>query len=163
MLFLEKCITEIVFSSGLRFDLQPITIDNFLPAGNNKLQIFSKKFMKDIANFCKTPFSKLAHEIKETENELLEKETYEEIKETINANQNIRDRTVRQQKQKKFQQLKFKPRQPQKYDIVEKDQTPTEVCNSKSSNEKSYASAIKKAIAKQVNKEKEVIANLNER
>ena len=46
--------------------------------------------MKDIVNFCKTTISKLANEIKETKNELkqfLEKETYEEIKETINTNQ----------------------------------------------------------------------------
>ena len=67
--------------------------------------------MEDIANFCKTTISKSANKIKETENELkqfLEKETYEENKETININQTIRDRKLRQRKQKKFHRLKLK-------------------------------------------------------
>ena len=92
-LFLEKCITENVIPNGLKLDLQP-TIGNhdeeFLTRWYGKLQTFSKEFMKDIVNFCKTTISKLANEIKETKNELkqfLEKETYEEIKETINTNQ----------------------------------------------------------------------------
>ena len=154
MLFLQKCITENVIPNSLKLDLQQ-TIGNhgkeFLTCWYGKLQTFSKEFLKDIVNFCKTTISKLANKIKETENELiqlLEKETYEQIKETINTNQNIRDRTLRKRKQKKFHQLKFKPRQPQKYDLVEKEDTPTETFNSKSANEKSYASAARRGKSK---------------
>ena len=121
-----------------------ITIKNSLRAGTANCKHFRK-------NFCKRTISKLANKIKETENELiqlLEKETFEEIKETINTNQNIRDRTLRKRKQKKFHQLKFKPRQPQKYDLVEKEDTPTETFNSKSANEKSYASAVRRGKSK---------------
>ena len=71
MLFLEKCITENVIPNGLKLDLQA-TIANhdkeFLTCLYGKLQTFSKEFMKDIVNFCKTAISKLANEIKETEN-----------------------------------------------------------------------------------------------
>ena len=95
MLFLEECITGNVIPNGLKLDLQP-TIRNhdgkFLTCWYSKLQTFSKEFMEDIANFCKTTISKLANEIIETENELkqfLEKETYKQNKETINTKQTI--------------------------------------------------------------------------
>ena len=65
-----------------------------------------------------------------------------------NAKRNIRDRPLRQRKQKKFHQLKFKPRQPQKYDLAEKEDTPTEILISKSSNERSYVSALRRGNSK---------------
>ena len=115
---LEKCITDNAIPKGLKLELEP-TIANhdeeFLSCWYNKLQSFSKEFMKDIISFCIKTSSALTDDINKTENELtnlLEKKTYEEVKQTIDKNQNICDRSLRQRKQKKFNQLKFKPKQP---------------------------------------------------
>ena len=119
--------------------------------------------MKDIANFCKTTISKLANKTREMEKELkhlLQKDTFEEIRETINTNQNIQDQTVRQQKQKKFQQLKFKPKQPQKIWYHRKSRH-TNVIQNYQTRSHNYQPR-KEVIAKQINKEKEVTKNLNE-
>ena len=51
----------------------------------------------------------MTDDINKTENELttlLEKKTYEEVKQTIDKNQNTRDRSLRQRKQKKVQPAK---------------------------------------------------------
>ena len=152
--FLEKCIAENVIPNGLKLELQP-TIGNhdeeFLSCWYNKLQSFSKEFMKDIISFCIKTSSELTDDINKTENELttlLEKKTYEEVKQTIDKNQNIRDRSLRQRKQKKFNQLKFKPKQLQQFKVTEKENAPTESIDSKTQRERSYAAAVKKSNSK---------------
>ena len=79
---------------------------------------------------------------------MLEKKTYEKVKQTIYKNQNIRDRSLRQRKQKKFNQLKFKPKQPQQFKATEKENGPTESFDSKTQRERSYAAAVKKGNSK---------------
>ena len=90
--------------------------------------------MKDIISFCiKTSFA-LTNDINKTENELtilLEKKTYDEVKQTIDKIQNICDRSLRQSKQKKFHHLKFKPKQTQQFKATKKENAPTESFDSK--------------------------------
>ena len=152
--FLEKCITENVIPNGLKLELEP-TIgkhdEEFLSCWYNKLQSFSKEFMKDIISFCIKTSSELTDDISKTENELttlFENKTYEEVKQTVDKNQNIRDRSLRQRKQKKFNQLKFKPKQPQQFKATEKENAPTESIDSKTQRERSYAAAVKKGSSK---------------
>ena len=107
--------------------------------------------MKDIISFCRKTSSEPTDDISKTENELttlLEKKTYEEVKQTIDKNQNIRNRSLRQRKQKKFNQLKFKPKQPQQFKAIEKENAPTESIDSKTQRERSYAAALKKGNSK---------------
>ena len=153
-LFLEKCITKNVIPNGLKLELEP-TIGNhdeeFLSCWYNKLQSFSKEFMKDIMSFSIKTSSELTDHINKTENELttlLEKKTYEEVKQTIDKNQNNRNRSLRQHKQKKFNQLKFKPKQPRQFKATEKENAPTESIDSKTQRERSYAAAVKKGNSK---------------
>lgn len=52
---------------------------------------------------------------------LLEKKTYEEVKQIINKNQNICDGSLRQRKKKEIPPTKFKPKQPQMFKAIEKE------------------------------------------
>ena len=63
--------------------------EEFLSCWYNKLQSFSKEFMKDIISFCIKTSSELTDDNNKMENEittLLEKKTYEEVKHTIDKN-----------------------------------------------------------------------------
>ena len=65
------------------------------------IEYIEREFMEDIISFCIKTSSELTDDISKTENELttlLEKKTYEEVKQTIDKNQNIRDRSLRQRK-----------------------------------------------------------------
>ena len=107
--------------------------------------------MEGIISFCIKSSSTLTDDINKTENELttlLEKKTYEEVKQTIDKNQNICDQSLRQRKQKKFNQLKFKPKQPQQIKSTEKENAPAESFDSKTQRERSYATAVKKGNSK---------------
>ena len=66
---------------------------------------------------------------------LLKKTTYDEIKQTINKNQNITDQSLRKRKQKKLHHLKFKPKQTEHFKATEKENAPTESFNSKTPSE----------------------------
>ena len=55
---------------------------------------------------------------------------------------------MRQRKQKKFNQLKFKPKQPQQFKATEKENAPTDSFHSKTQRERSYAAAVKKGNSK---------------
>ena len=154
---IEKCITENVIPNGLKLELEP-TIGNhneeFLSCWYNKLQSFSKEFMKNIISFYVKTSSALTDDINKTENELttlLEKKTYEEVKQTLDKNQNIHDRSFRHRKQKKFHQLKFKPKQPQQKQPKKKmDQLNLLIKNTKRKIlcSRSYAAAMKKGNSK---------------
>ena len=55
---------------------------------------------------------------------------------------------MRQRKQKKFSQLKFKSKQPQQFKATEKENASTESFVSKSQRERSYKAAVKKSNSK---------------
>ena len=55
---------------------------------------------------------------------------------------------MRQCKQKKFNQLKFKPKHSQQFKATEKENAPTESFDSKTQRERSYAAAVKKGNSK---------------
>ena len=61
----------------------------------------------------------------------LKRKPLKKYEQTIDKNQNIRDRPLRQRKQKKFHQLKFKPKQPQQFKATEKENAPTESFDSR--------------------------------
>ena len=149
--FLTRCISENIIPNGLKLELEP-TIGNhdeeFLNNWYNKLQKYSLDFMNDIVVFCNQTNANLANEIKSTENELqqlLEKDTFQEIQNTINTNQTIRDRSLKQRKLKKFNHLKYKPRQTQHSGNQEnfslEEHQPNE-------NKTSYANALRKGSSK---------------
>ena len=77
-----KYITENVIPNGLKLELEPTIVNHdekFLSCRYNKLQSFSKEFMKDITSFCIKTSSALTDDINKTENELtalLEKKAY---------------------------------------------------------------------------------------
>ena len=74
--------------------------------------------MKDIIFFCIRTSSALTDDINKMENGhtiLLENKTYDEVKQTIDKNQNICNQSLRQTKQKKFHHLMFKLKKPQQF------------------------------------------------
>ena len=102
--------------------------EDFLNNWYKKPQQYSLHFVKDVATFCNTTITCLTNEIQNTENKLqhiLEKDTYQEIQNTINTNQTIRDRSLKQRKLKKFNQLNYKPRQTQQH-ITQEELLPEE-------------------------------------
>ena len=62
---------------------------------------------------------------------LLKKTTYDEIKQAIDKNQNIPDKSLRKRKQKKLHNLKFKPKRTEQFKATEKENAPIESFNSK--------------------------------
>ena len=57
-----------------------------------------------------------------------EKNKFQEVQNTTNSNQNIRDRSSKQRKLKKFNHVKYRPRQTQQYstrdeEYIREDQT----------------------------------------
>ena len=82
--------------------------------------------MKDIITFCGKTITELKAEIKNIEKNLktiLENNTFQKVQNTIDSNQNIRDRFLKQRKLKKFNHLKYGPRQTQQYSSRDKEST----------------------------------------
>ena len=97
--------------------------------------------MKDIISFCIKTSSAFTDDINKTENKLtilLEKKTYDKVKQTINKNQSIYNRSMRQQK---FHCLKFQPKQPQQFKTTKNKHAPTESFDSKTPRKRSYPAA----------------------
>ena len=82
--------------------------------------------MKVIITFCDKTITKLKAEIENAEKNLktiLENSTFQEVQNTINPNQNIRNRSLKQRKLKKFNNLKYGLRQTQQYPSRDKEST----------------------------------------
>ena len=80
--------------------------------------------MKVIITFCDKTITKLKAEIENAEKNLktiLENSTFQEVQNTINPNQNIRNRSLKQRKLKKFNNLKYALRQTQQYPSRDKE------------------------------------------
>ena len=91
-----------------------------------KLQQPSLGFMKVIITFCDKTITKLKAEIENAEKNLktiLENSTFQEVQNTINPNQNIGNRSLKQRKLKKFNNLKYGLRQTQQYPSRDKEST----------------------------------------
>ena len=82
--------------------------------------------MKVIITFCDKTITKLKAEIENAEKNLktiLENSTFQEVQNTINPNQNIRNRSLKQHKLKTFNHLKYGLRQTQQYPSRDKEFT----------------------------------------
>ena len=82
--------------------------------------------MKVIITFCDKTITKLKAEIENAEKNLktiLENSTFQEVQNTINPNQNIRNRSLKQRKLKTFSHLKYGLRQTQQYPSRDKEFT----------------------------------------
>ena len=108
--FLLQCTKSKLIPQGFKLELEP-TIENHdqecLDTWYSNLQEFSLRLMKGIIKFC----DKTAH-INSTENALkqnMEKEEFQEIKQTISRNEEATKRVLKQRKFKKFNYLKHKP------------------------------------------------------
>ena len=73
--------------------------------------------MKDIITFCTKTINELKTEemenIEQNLKTILENNTFQKVQNTMNFNQNIKDRSFTQPKLKKFNQLKYGPMQTQ--------------------------------------------------
>ena len=102
--------------------------------------------MKDIF-FCIRTSSALTDDINKTKNGntiLLENKTYDEVKQTIDKNQNICNQSLRPTKQKKFHHLMFKLKKPQQFRTTKNENIPTESFDSNKTRERSETVALKK-------------------
>ena len=111
--FLSKCINEKVVPKGLCIQLEP-TIgnfdQNFVNNWYQKLNKFSIELMNDIVNFCKETNTSIDTQIKAKESQIKEKSTdgsYAEIKKAIDTNQENRIKSLEQNKNKKFNRIKY--------------------------------------------------------
>ena len=102
--FLSQCIESKLIPKGLKLELEA-TIGNhdqeFLDTWYSNLQEFSLTLMKGIRKFCDKT---IAH-INSTENALkqnMEKEEFQEIKQTISRNEEATKRVLKQRKFKHF-------------------------------------------------------------
>ena len=110
--FLTKCMEGNVIPRGLRLELEP-SIGNhdeeFLGKWYQKLEEFSKSFMKDIIEFCDKTQDETNTYIKEIDDKLksaVHDNEYTDIKKTIDSNNNMRMRNLKQKKIKKYFSLK---------------------------------------------------------
>ena len=111
--FLTRCINEKVVPKGLSIQLEP-TIGNhnqeFVKNWYEKLNNFSIDLMKDIVKFCETTKSEVSEQIQTKETELqstTNPETYTKVKKAIQENKQVRQKTLLNQKNRKFNRLKF--------------------------------------------------------
>ena len=116
-LFLSSCITENIIQNGLKRELER-TIgnhdENFLSNCYDKLQQHSLKFMKNIETVCDKTFTNVKAEMENTEKNLttnVKYKTFQEVQNLVNSNQNFRYWSLKQRKLKKFNQVKYLPRQ----------------------------------------------------
>ena len=86
---------------------------------------------KDIITFCDKTITNLKFEIENIEQDLKtipEKNKFQEVQNTTNSNQHIADGSSKQRRLKKFNHLKYRPRQTQQYstrdeEYIREDQT----------------------------------------
>ena len=113
--FLLQCIRPGLIPRGLKLELEP-TIGNqnqeFLDNWYSKLKDFSLILTKDIVKYCDDTIKETGALINSTEALLkqnMEIEEYRDIEEVILQNEETTKCTLKQQKFKKFNYLKYKP------------------------------------------------------
>jgi len=111
--FLKKCLDEKVIPKGLQIQVEP-TLGNhdeeFLKIWYEKLNKYSFDLMEHIKNFCEKSKDNFTNQVKASEAELKTKTNETQFREISNAleyNQTDRKRILSQQKNKKFNRLKY--------------------------------------------------------
>ena len=118
--FLQKCLDNNIIPNGLRLDLEP-TIGNhdeeFLQNWYAELEECSKKFMKNVLEFCNKTDVATEAEIKAVDTELktaVEKEQYDNVQATVIQNNTLRSHELQRRKNRKFHALKYKKESPRR-------------------------------------------------
>ena len=118
--FLKKCLDNNIIPNGLRLDLEP-TIGNhdeeFLQNWYGELEECSKKFMRNVLDFCEKTDLATDAEIKAVDTELktaVEKEQYDNVKATVIQNNTLRSHELQRRKNRKFHALKYKKEAPKR-------------------------------------------------
>ena len=140
-----QCIRPGLIPRGLKLELEP-TIGNqnqeFLDNWYSKLKDFSLILTKDIVKYCDDTIKETGALINSTEALLkqnMEIEEYRDIEEVILQNEETTKCTLKQQKFKKFNYLKYKP-------VNDKTLQPIETVVQQGNSKLSYANALKQNI-----------------
>ena len=114
--FLSKCYRDKITPHGLSIYVEP-SIGNqdevFLETWHENLQSFSLTMMSQVITFCDQTINKVNEEIEKTKVELhakLDRNEREEIVSTLEKNDELNRKHLQQRKTKKFNYLKFKPK-----------------------------------------------------
>ena len=119
---MSKCYRDKIIPHGLSIYVEP-SIGNqdeaFLETWHENLQSFSLTLMSQVITFCDQTINKVHEEIEKTKVELhakLDRNKREEIISTLEKNDELNRKHLQQRKTKKFNYLKFKPKNqsPQK-------------------------------------------------
>ena len=152
-LFLSRCFSENAITNGLRLELEATIVnynETFLNDWYERLKQHSVEFIKDIITFWEKAVTELKAEIENTEKKLknLENSTLQEVQNTINFNQNIRDRSLKQNRLKKFNHLIYGPRKTQQYSWIDKE--PTRENETTEKIQTSYTTTVRKVNSKTI-------------
>ena len=128
--FLSRCVAEKLVPKGLKLELEP-TLGNhdqeFLDNWFSKLNEFSLILMDHIVSYCGKTLEKTNNDISATETALknaMEQEEFTRIQRAIETNEEATKRQLKHQKFKKYNILKYKPKDTQKVTATLKaDQT----------------------------------------
>ena len=128
--FLSRCVAEKLVPKGLKLELEP-TLGNhdqeFLDNWFSKLNEFSLILMDCIVSYCGKTLEKTNNDISATETALknaMEQEEFTRIQDAVETNEEATKRQLKHQKFKKYNTLKYKPRDTQKVTATLKaDQT----------------------------------------
>ena len=114
--FLSKCSRDKIIPHGLSIYVEP-SIGNqdeaFFETWHENLQSFSLTLMSQVITFCDQTINKVNEEIEKTKVELhtkLDRNEREEIISTLEKNDELNRKHLQQRKTKKFNYLKFKPK-----------------------------------------------------
>ena len=114
--FLSKCYRDKIIPHGLSIYVEPSfgnQDEAFLETWHENLQSFSLTLMSQIITFCDQTINKVNEEIEKTKVELhakLDRNEREEIIFTLEKNDELNRKQLQQRKTKKFNYLKFKPK-----------------------------------------------------
>ena len=115
--FLTRCVQNRIIPNGLSINVEPtigIHDEEFLDNWYKKLESFSLSLIEDIVKFCDKTLESVKTEASQTETELqqnTDKNEFDLIKTTIQRNEESTKRTLSYKKNKKFNYLKYKPKQ----------------------------------------------------
>ena len=114
--FLSKCYRDKIIPHGLSIYVEP-SIGNqdeaFLETWHENLQSFSLTLMSQVITFCDRTINKVNEKIEKTKVELhakLDRNEREEIISILEKNDELNRKHLQQRKTKKFNYLKFKPK-----------------------------------------------------
>ena len=114
--FLSKCYCDRIIPHGLSIYVE-LSIGNqdeaFLETWHENLQSFSLTLMLQVITFCDQTINKVNEEIEKTKVELhanFDRNEREEIISTLVKNNELNKKHLQQRKTKKFNYLKFKPK-----------------------------------------------------